>query len=377
VNVNYTFTGSPGTNALVSNIGSTSAALFDFTIPRGNQGIQGVPGVANMTAGPSGSPGTAATVNVNYTFTGSPGTNALVSNIGSTSAALFDFTIPRGTTGLTGPMNQTPNMTANMTQGPQGIPGPNTWDDSWNLTYPLLSGIRMITGKWNFGGFNISNVGDPFVSSDVATKNYADLLNTSMRNNVSLNFLSSDSNFYYKDTSRAITGTLIKRDVDSSVLTIAGGTGFSAGQGSWLQLTGNKSAGSGNTYFGVPNGNNGYITVMTIADGGTPYIDANTYPIKDLLDPSASQDAATKNYVDLVNTSMNNVQKCGISGAIADGGTITHGLGRTPVYALVSGTNSSQIEAVTSKGGTTITVSLKKASTLAVGASDTISWCVG
>ena len=77
-----------------------------------------------------------------------------------------------------------------------------------------------------------------------------------------------------------------------------------------------------------------------------------------------------KNYVD-------SHQKCGATASVTDGGTITHGFGTTPNYALVSGTNSSQIEAVTAKGAITITVSIKKASTLAVGASDTISWCVG
>ena len=45
-----------------------------------------------------GAPGAAATVNVNATFTASPGTQASVTNIGTTAAALFDFIIPQGRT---------------------------------------------------------------------------------------------------------------------------------------------------------------------------------------------------------------------------------------------------------------------------------------
>ena len=78
ITVNWTFTGLPGTNAKVVNVGTTTAARFDFTIPRGNQGlqglqglpgakgepgiqglqgIQGIPGLNNMTPGTQGEKG--------------------------------------------------------------------------------------------------------------------------------------------------------------------------------------------------------------------------------------------------------------------------------------------------------------------------------
>lgn len=53
--------------------------------------------------GDTGDTGSAATIAVGDTTTGSPGTDAAVSNSGSSSAAVFDFTIPRGDTGATGP----------------------------------------------------------------------------------------------------------------------------------------------------------------------------------------------------------------------------------------------------------------------------------
>ena len=44
VNINYTFTGLPGTEANVTNIGNETAALFDITIPKGDTGDTGAPG---------------------------------------------------------------------------------------------------------------------------------------------------------------------------------------------------------------------------------------------------------------------------------------------------------------------------------------------
>ena len=49
--------------------------------------------------GPKGDAGTAATIAVGTTTTGQPGTDASVVNSGSSSAAVFDFTIPQGAKG--------------------------------------------------------------------------------------------------------------------------------------------------------------------------------------------------------------------------------------------------------------------------------------
>jgi hypothetical protein len=101
VTAGTTTTGAAGTSATVVNSGTTSAAVFDFTIPRGNTGATGA----------TGATGTAATVAVGTTTTGAAGSSANVTNSGTTSAATFNFTIPRGDTGATG------------ATGAQGIPG--------------------------------------------------------------------------------------------------------------------------------------------------------------------------------------------------------------------------------------------------------------
>ena len=94
-------TGNAGTNASVTNVGSTTAATLNFTIPRGDTGATGSTG-SQGPAGNDGSDGAAATIAVGSTTTGNAGTNASVTNSGTSSAATFNFTIPRGDTGATG-----------------------------------------------------------------------------------------------------------------------------------------------------------------------------------------------------------------------------------------------------------------------------------
>ena len=54
--------------------------MFDFTIPKGDTGL-------------------AATITVGTVTTGAAGTQAAVTNSGTTSAAVFDFAIPQGVKG--------------------------------------------------------------------------------------------------------------------------------------------------------------------------------------------------------------------------------------------------------------------------------------
>lgn len=151
-------TGAPGTSASITNVGTSSAAVFDFVIPRGDVGPTGATGATGPTgptgatgpAGPQGSPGatgpagpqgetgpagpagpqgeqgiqgetgptgatgpagptgatgaqgpagTAATITVGAVTTGSAGSNVVVTNSGTSTAAVFNFTIPKGDPG--------------------------------------------------------------------------------------------------------------------------------------------------------------------------------------------------------------------------------------------------------------------------------------
>ena len=85
INVGSTTTWQPWTDASVVNSWTTSDAVLDFTIPRGDKWETG----------------TAATIAVWTTTTWAAGTCASVCNSWTSSAAVFDFTIPKGDKGDT------------------------------------------------------------------------------------------------------------------------------------------------------------------------------------------------------------------------------------------------------------------------------------
>jgi len=105
VEVGSTTTGPAGSAASVTNSGTSGAAVLDFVIPRGEQGIQGIQGIQ----GDPGLQGNAATVAVGSTTTGAAGTNANVTNSGTGSAAVLNFTIPRGEQGIQGIQGPAPD----------------------------------------------------------------------------------------------------------------------------------------------------------------------------------------------------------------------------------------------------------------------------
>jgi hypothetical protein len=92
ISVGSVTTGAAGSSAIVTNTGTSGAAVFAFTIPRGDTGATGATGPA----------GSAATISVGSVTTGAAGSSASVTNTGTSSAAVFAFTIPRGDTGTTG-----------------------------------------------------------------------------------------------------------------------------------------------------------------------------------------------------------------------------------------------------------------------------------
>jgi hypothetical protein len=116
VSVGTVTTLSPGASATVTNGGTSSAAVLNFGIPAGNTGTSG-------TNGTNGTNGTAATIAVGTVTTGSAGSSASVTNAGTSSAATFNFTIPRGDVGATGPTGATGSTGP---AGPASIGSPNT-----------------------------------------------------------------------------------------------------------------------------------------------------------------------------------------------------------------------------------------------------------
>ena len=96
VGVAWVSNGVPGSAVVVTNVGTSSNALFGFIIPAGWNGTNGMDGAA----GSNGTAGEAATITVAYTSNGAPGSAASVINVGSSNAAAFGFVIPTGSNGV-------------------------------------------------------------------------------------------------------------------------------------------------------------------------------------------------------------------------------------------------------------------------------------
>lgn len=103
----------------------------ELTGPQGERGLQGIQGIqgpagqdgAQGPQGPAGADGAAATISVGTVTTGEAGTSAAVTNSGTSSAAVFNFTIPRGAKGDKGDKGDTGPAGADGAQGPKGDKG--------------------------------------------------------------------------------------------------------------------------------------------------------------------------------------------------------------------------------------------------------------
>ena len=67
----------------------------------------------------------------------------------------------------------------------------------------------------------------------------------------------------------------------------------------------------------------------------------------------------------------------GATASIADGATVTHGWGKTPVWVVAVGTVALNSIAITAIGATTFTVSIKVDSTGAAGTNQVVYWMAG
>lgn len=107
ITVGSTITGPPGSAASVTNSGTSSNAVLNFTIPAGLQGLQGPTGSTGPqglqgpagSTGPQGPQGNTPVVTVGSTETLEPGMPATVTPSYTPDGVQLDFGIPRGETG--------------------------------------------------------------------------------------------------------------------------------------------------------------------------------------------------------------------------------------------------------------------------------------
>lgn len=111
-------------------------------------------------AGPPGPPGPAATIQVGTVTTGDAGTPVIINNVGTINAAIFDFTIPKGDTGVgvQGPVGPA----GASIQGPVGPIGPT------GPTGPAGANGSVIISGAGFPSNAVGNDGDYFLDQSQA-----------------------------------------------------------------------------------------------------------------------------------------------------------------------------------------------------------------
>jgi hypothetical protein len=179
--------------------------------PIGQTGVQGIQGQQGIQ-GIQGVPGPAATCDAGTTTTGAPGSAAAVTNAGSTSAAVFNFTIPQGVVGPVGPAAYTVttqdfvlpavNLTATVT----------VQDASWVVPGQMV----VVAGGYSLrctakagNTLTLQNIGSPATAIPVVSPNGNGLM--AMLPNTGQSYFRDDGsyvvlpgNYYGSDTTNAI-----------------------------------------------------------------------------------------------------------------------------------------------------------------------------
>lgn len=133
-----------GSTPYVTNTGTDTDPVFHLFIPKGDTG----------ETGQTGPQGPAATIQVGTVQTGAAGSSATVTNSGTSSAAVFDFSIPQGIQGSTGP---TGNGIASIVKtGTSGLV------DTYTVTYT----------DGNTDTFTVTNGRDGTGSGDMSKADY-------------------------------------------------------------------------------------------------------------------------------------------------------------------------------------------------------------
>lgn len=151
-----------GASPAVTNSGTSSAAVLDFVLVKGDKGdtgdtnslsigtvTDGATAAASITGTaptqtlnlvlPKGDAGDAATITVGSVTTGAAGSSASVTNSGTSSAAVLDFVIPRGDTGAV-----------------EGV----DWADITGKPAVIAAGATATEAKTVIGLENVSNTSD-------------------------------------------------------------------------------------------------------------------------------------------------------------------------------------------------------------------------
>ena len=249
-------TGAAGSAATVANSGTAGAATLNFSIPQGAKGDTGNAGVGVSSAtvnssghliitktdsstvdagsvvgtqGNKGDAGDAGTITINAVATGAAGTDVLITNTGTASAALLNFTIPKGDTGV-GVFSAVVNGSGNLIL---------TLDDASTIDAGSIVGPKGDKGNTGNAGLSVTNAA---VSGD------------------DLNITLSDSTVLNAGNVRGPQGT---QGIQGVAGTITVGSVTTGAAGSSVAITNSGTSSAATLNFTIPQGAKG--------DTGTSY----------------------------------------------------------------------------------------------------------
>ena len=249
-------TGAAGSAATVANSGTAGAATLNFSIPQGAKGDTGNAGVGVSSAtvngsghliitktdsstvdagsvvgtqGDKGDAGDAGTITINAVATGAAGTDVLITNTGTASAALLNFTIPKGDTGV-GVFSAVVNGSGNLIL---------TLDDASTIDAGSIVGPKGDKGNTGNAGLSVTNAA---VSGD------------------DLNITLSDSTVLNAGNVRGPQGT---QGIQGVAGTITVGSVTTGAAGSSVAITNSGTSSAATLNFTIPQGAKG--------DTGTSY----------------------------------------------------------------------------------------------------------
>lgn len=263
---------------------------FTFGIPVGEKGTKGDRG----DDGTNGSDGVAATIQVGTTSTGDAGSDASVTNSGTTSAAVFNFTIPKGDQGIQGipgpdgPAGSGVNYKGSI--DPTSAAEPSSPDNgdlyistaggtsTWTGLTTVTDGMRLV---WN----DYTNQWDSYENINTTNLGYT----KSAGNGVVTNDQGSDATLPLADGSYAgLMSPAHKTKLDS----IQDGAQVNPDLSTYLQEGSNIS---------LLNNDAGYITAAEVPDTGVTSVNGDTGPVVVLTaaDVGALPDDTPLNFVPL------------------------------------------------------------------------------